>query len=165
MDSAGSPRLYTIGAYGFDAEGFFAALQEAEIDLFCDIRLRRGMRGAAYAFANSQRLQTRLAELGIRYLHRPDLAPSRDLRARQEAADEAAGISKRQRTALGEAFRAGYESEVLAELHSAALLAELQPARRIVFFCVEGHPAACHRSLLTARLAQDLGVEVRHIEP
>lgn len=165
MDAARIPRLYTIGAYGFDAEGFFAALQEAGIDLFCDIRLRRGMRGATYAFANSQRLQARLAELGIRYLHRPDLAPSRDLRARQEAADRAAGLGKRQRTALGATFRAGYESEVLAELDSAALLAELQPARRIVFFCVEGRPEACHRSLLTARLAQDLDVEVRHIEP
>ena len=29
-----------------------------------------------YAFANSQRLQGRLAELGIAYVHRLDLAPS-----------------------------------------------------------------------------------------
>ncbi len=51
------PRIVTIGVYGFEEEEFFAALANARVDLFCDVRRRRGVRGARYAFANSQRLQ------------------------------------------------------------------------------------------------------------
>ena len=75
----------TIGVYGFDATTFFAALQNAKVDTFCDIRRRRAVRGAAYAFANHQRLEARLVELGIRYLHYIDLAPTTALRGIQDA--------------------------------------------------------------------------------
>lgn len=58
---------------------------------------RRGMRGAHYAFANRARLQKRLSELGIRYLHFRDLAPTPTLRRQQDEADKAQGTSKRTR--------------------------------------------------------------------
>ena len=45
-----NPKIVTIGVYGFDETGFFRALQDAEVDTFCDIRDRRGVRGATYAF-------------------------------------------------------------------------------------------------------------------
>ena len=82
------PKIVTIGVYGFDESSFFEALREADVDTFCDIRARRGLRGATYAFANSQRLQERLAELGIRYIHRKDLAPTRAARDRQAQTDK-----------------------------------------------------------------------------
>jgi len=44
----------TIGVYGWDAERFFAALKAAQVDTFCDIRDRRGVRGAEYAFATAR---------------------------------------------------------------------------------------------------------------
>ena len=158
-------QLYTIGAIGFTAETFFVALQAAEIDLFCDVRARRAMRGAAYAFANSRRLQARLAALGIRYVHRPELAPSAALRSAQGTVDRAAGVAKRKRTTLSDTFVAGYTTDVLAQLDSGALLAELMPAQRIVFFCVEREPQACHRSLLVAKLARDLDLRVEDLGP
>ena len=43
----------------------------------------------------------RLAELGIRYLYRKDLAPTQAVRDRQAAADKATKTAKRKRTALG----------------------------------------------------------------
>ena len=55
-------KFVTIGVYGSDEATFFEALQRAGVDTFCDIRWRRGVRGAKYAFANSARLQKRLAE-------------------------------------------------------------------------------------------------------
>ena len=61
-------KVVTIGVYGFDEEHFFQALTDARVDTFCDIRQRRNVRGAQYAFANSKRLQRRLGELGIRYV-------------------------------------------------------------------------------------------------
>lgn len=38
-------KIATIGVYGFNETEFFETLQKAKIDVFCDIRLHRGMRG------------------------------------------------------------------------------------------------------------------------
>jgi hypothetical protein len=162
-----APRqLVTIGVYGFTEAGFFNALQSAGVDTFCDIRWRRGMRGSEYRFANSTRLQRRLAELGIRYLHLRALAPPPTLRQRQTEADKAQGTTKRQRTALGEVFTEGYRQGILSALDSRKFLEELPPdTRTLALFCVEQEPAACHRSLLAERLQQDLGVPLMHLTP
>ena len=63
------PEIYTIGVYGSSEKEFFQKLIDNNIDTFCDIRLRRAVRGAQYAFANSQRLQNKLSDLSITYLH------------------------------------------------------------------------------------------------
>ena len=161
-------KIITIGVYGFSAVAFFNALQQAGVDTFCDIRWRRGVRGAEYAFANSARLQKRLAELGIRYLHFGDLAPSPAVRQRQAEADKAQRIAKRKRSALSEAFIAAYRQERLSAFDSRAFVERLgAEARTVALFCVEREPTACHRSLLAARLQQDLGAqcEVVHLTP
>ena len=156
----------TIGVYGFDAESFYAALQAAGVDTLCDIRRRRAVRGSAYAFANSARLQSGLAEQGIRYIHRVDLAPDNALRARQAKIDAADHVSPRQRTLLSADFVAGYQDECLARFDSALFVASLgADAQVVALLCVEREPAACHRSLLAGRLQQDLGVKVRHLLP
>jgi uncharacterized protein (DUF488 family) len=156
----------TIGAFGWTEDGFFQALQAAGVEVFCDLRQRRGVRGAEYAFVNSQRLQNRLADLGIRYLHRLDLAPTLTVRQIQHDADAAGKTAKRQRAVLSPDFAAAYQRECLAGFDSARFLAELGPEVRVVaLFCVEREAAACHRSLLAARLESDLGVEVRHLIP
>jgi uncharacterized protein (DUF488 family) len=161
-----TPEFVTVGVYGWDAERFFAALQAAGVDTFCDIRDRRGVRGAEYAFANSERLQARLAEIGIRYIHRRDLAPSREVRSQQHAADAESHTARRQRAVLSPEFVAAYLRERLKGFDSAAFAASLGPEARVVaLFCVEREPAACHRGLLADRLAQDLGVRIRHLIP
>ncbi|MBK8048845.1 MAG: DUF488 domain-containing protein [Anaerolineales bacterium] len=159
------PVLVTIGVYGFDAPTFFAALQAAQVDLFCDIRRRRGVRGAAYAFANSKRLQDTLAGLGIRYVHRPELAPDAVVRSQQTAVDAATHVAKRVRTQLSTEFVAGYNATCLADFDSAAFIAGLENPHVVALFCVEREPAACHRSLLAARLHADLGLSITHVIP
>jgi len=159
-------RIVTIGAIGFDAGSFFRALQDAGVDTLCDIRARRAVRGHDYAFANSQRLQARLAELGIRYLHRIDLAPTPTMRRQQAAADDAAHIARRKRAELSPAFVAAFEREVLAPFNPDSLLNDLPPDARVVaLLCVEREPAACHRSLVAERLREAWGVEVVHLKP
>ncbi len=160
-------QIVTIGVYGFSEQAFFEKLRAAGVDTFCDIRRRRGVRGREYAFANSGRLQKRLAELRIRYLHFRDLAPSPELRKRQSAADKAAGIAKRKRAALGEAFIAGYR-DARSGFDSRKFIESLGPQTGVAaLFCVERDPAACHRSLLAERLQEDLGadIEVAHLMP
>ncbi len=159
-------KIVTLGVYGSTEAGFFGALQEAGVDTFCDIRLRRGVRGHDYAFANSQRLQAKLADLGIRYLHCKEVAPSLALRRRQYVADKANKVAKRKREALSEGFIAVYQQEFLSKFDSAKFVGQLGPEARVVaLFCVERAPAACHRSLLAERLQRDLGAEVIHLSP
>lgn len=159
-------RLVTIGVIGFTADRFFQALQDAGVDTLCDIRRRRAVRGSSYAFANSRRLQTRLAELGIRYLHRLDLAPTESVRAAQAAADKAGGVARRQRSELSPIFIEAYQQEVWAHFDLALFLGDLpDDAGVVAFLCVEREPAACHRSLVAEQLSRALGVEVTHLMP
>ncbi len=159
-----TPKIITIGVYGYDEESFFSALQAANVDTFCDIRSRRGVRGATYAFANSVRLQSRLAALGIRYLHCKELAPTKAVRDKQAAADKADNVAKRERTTLGEAFIAAYHAECLAHFEPQSLLDKIEADAQVVaLFCVEREPAACHRSLVAEKLAKELGLEVEDI--
>jgi uncharacterized protein (DUF488 family) len=160
-----APRIVTIGVYGYTEERFFAALREAGVDLLCDIRRRRGVRGAEYAFANSARLQHRLAELGIRYHHAIELSPTTELRRVQYAADEAGKVAKRARTTLDPAFAEAFARENLAHFSPAAFLAALpEEVRCIAFLCVEHAPEACHRSLVADKFAQELNLSVTHIQ-
>ena len=158
------PKFVTIGLYGFDDASFFQALSAAQVDTFCDIRWRRGVRGSDYTFANSQRLQARLVEMGIRYLHRKDLAPTPAVRQRQNEADKASKTAKRQRAGLSPAFVDAYREEILAHFDPQSLLDDLPPDAQVVaLFCVEREPAACHRSLVAEKLREVLGVIVKHI--
>ena len=159
-------KVVTIGAIGYSAETFFAALQAAGVDTLVDVRRRRAVRGRDYAFANSQRLQAGLAERGIRYLHRLDLAPPADIRRRQTDADKAAGVAKRQRVAISPLFVEAYEREVLGNFDPRSLRDELpDDATVIALLCVERLPSACHRSLLAERLGREWNVEVEHLIP
>jgi len=165
-EAQGKPGIVTLGVYGCTEAGFFAALHAAGVDTFCDLRRRRGVRGAAYAFANRQRLQTRLTEMGIRYLHFKDLAPSQALRERQKDADTAQRTAKRLRAALSEWFVTGYREECLGAFDSRKFIGQLGPEAGVVaLFCVERAPAACHRSLVAERLQRDLGLKVVHLTP
>ncbi len=158
--------LMTIGVYGFSEESFFEALQREQVDCFCDVRARRGLRGSQYAFANSRRLQNRLASLNIAYVHVKELAPSPDVRSAQHEADAQQGIAKRSRTELGEVFTNRYIQDNLTNLDAWELLkTTLNDARRPVFFCVEREPRACHRSLLVNELAKQTCLPVEHIMP
>ena len=160
------PKIVTIGVYGFDKESFFEALLDARVDTFCDIRMRRGMRGSAYAFVNSTSLQRQLGEMGIRYVHIKDLAPNQEIRAKQKQEDEKLGVAKRTRKGLGQTFIQAYEQECLASFDSGEFIKELgQDARVIGLFCVEREPEACHRSLAAKKLSRDLELEVEHITP
>lgn len=158
------PELLTIGVYGYDEDTFFGALAAHHVDVFCDIRARRGVRGRLYTFANSAYLQNRLKAMGIRYLHLKELAPSKRNRTLQDEDDKARHIPKRKRTKLGSAFIETYQQEVLSTLDASDFLRAIGPDANVVaLFCVEHHPEACHRSLLAEKLGDELNLTVRHI--
>ena len=159
-------KIVTIGVYGFDKAHFFQALLDVNIDTFCDIRRRRGMRGSEYVFVNSTALQEKLRELGIRYMHVKDLAPSKVIREQQKQEDEKFGIAKRSRRELGPAFIQEYEQQCLSSFDVHKFMEMLGSETKVVgLFCVEREPEACHRSLVAKKLATDLELQLEHIKP
>ncbi len=157
--------LVTIGVYGSSEVDFFATLVKEKVDTFCDIRLRRGMRGAKYAFANSTRLQNKLQDLGIRYVHSKELAPTPAVRDKQKQIDKTQKVAKRDRETLSVSFIQDYEHIVLTQLDMALFVKSLGEAHRVALFCVERQPEACHRSLVAKKIATELGITVTHLLP
>lgn len=156
--------IYTMGVYGYSEATFRNALEGIDLDVFVDTRRKRGVRGAGYAFANSKRLQAMLAGLDIPYIHRLDLAPTPDMIHAQDEADHAAHIARHDRSSLTDGFRAAYQHEVLDGFDSRAFVDSLgDDIESLLIFCIEGSPAACHRSLLAERLKKDLGGTVTHL--
>lgn len=80
-------KVATIEVYGFDGETFLQCPRRTDVRVLLDVRQRRGVRGRAYAWPNSRRLQAALAEAGIAYRHHPELAPTTALRELQYAED------------------------------------------------------------------------------
>jgi uncharacterized protein (DUF488 family) len=151
--------ICTIGVYGADLEGFLATLRGAKVNLLLDVRQRRGVRGTQYAWANAHRLEAELDEAGIGYQHLMELAPTTSMREAQYEADAARGEGKRSRTVISEVYAERYTEEILDQV-------DLDPIVRFVgrstaaLFCVERDAAACHRSLIAARLARDHGARI-----
>jgi uncharacterized protein (DUF488 family) len=159
------PIVKTIGAYGWTAEAFLAALRTAHVGQLLDVRQRRGVRGPEYAWANSVRLQAALAAAGIEYRHHRELAPTTELRRLQYREDAKRGVGKRSRDELAPEYRARYTREILDAVDLTPIVAEMPGDAASALFCVERDPEACHRSIVAERLAAEFGVPVTHILP
>lgn len=156
--------VFTIGVFGSTDNEFFSKLKDNKIDLFCDIRMRRAVRGSQYAFVNSKRLQAKLDELRIPYLYAKELAPTKETREKQKEVDKAHSVQKRKREELSQEFIEAYKADNLAGFDVRAFVNSLGTnVQRIAFFCVEAAPAACHRSLVATQIAKDLGVGVTNL--
>jgi uncharacterized protein (DUF488 family) len=157
--------LYTIGVYDWTPDTFMAALREADVRLVVDVRQRRGVRGAQYAWANALRLQSSLGAARIAYEHRWQLAPTTELRQLQYAEDDRQGVGKRSRVTLADAYVEGYTREILDHADLDALVRRLPSIGGSALLCVERDPEACHRSLIAARLVERYDADLEHLLP
>jgi uncharacterized protein (DUF488 family) len=156
--------IATIGVFGFDRNTFLATLRRAEVNLVLDVRQRRGVRGAEYAWANARRLQAALAEAGIGYEHLPELAPTTELREAQYREDARRGEGKRSRTVLAPEYVSGYIEQILDPADLESIVGFIGKSRAALL-CVERDAEACHRSLIAARLGDKFGFEVHDLMP
>ena len=157
--------LVTIGVYDWDEDSFLAALRDADVRLLLDVRQRRGVRGAQYAWANSKRLQAALAATGIAYEHLPELAPTTELRHLQYAEDARQGVGKRSRARLADEYVARFTAERLDLVDLAPIAESFAPDGNVALLCVERDPEACHRSLVAERIAAQFGFTLEHLRP
>lgn len=157
--------FFTIGVYNSTEKEFFDKLTENNIDVFCDIRQRRGVRGAKYAFVNSNRLQNKLSSLGIKYGYIQKLAPTTEIRELQKQIDLEKGELKSERQQLGKIFIIEYKDKILDSFDFEQFLENLEniAAKRVALFCVEDHPEACHRSIVTDKLADTYNYRITHL--
>jgi uncharacterized protein (DUF488 family) len=157
-------RICTIGVYGSDLESFLTALADAKVDLLLDVRQRRGVRGAQYAWANAKHLEAEMREAGIVYQHLPELAPTTSMREAQYEADAEKGEGKRSRTVLSPAYVERYTEEILDPGDLGPLIAFIGRSTAALL-CVERDAAACHRSLIAARIARETGARIENLRP
>jgi uncharacterized protein (DUF488 family) len=158
-------RMATIGVYGFDGEHFLQRLRRADVRLLLDVRQRRGVRGPEYAWANSRRMQTALAEARIAYEHHPELAPTTELRQLQYAEDDRRGVGKRSRRELAAEYARRYTTEILDRADLTSIVSALSRSGTTALLCVERDPEACHRSLIAQRLFEQHHVTIEHLRP
>jgi uncharacterized protein (DUF488 family) len=157
--------FFTIGVYNSTENEFFEKLTQNNIDTFCDIRQRRGVRGAKYSFVNSNKLQEKLNDLGIKYGYIQDLAPTTEIRELQKEIDAEKGELKSERQELGKVFVIEYKNKVLGNFDFDRFFENLDNigANRIALFCVEEHPEACHRSIVANKLAENFNYKITHL--
>jgi len=150
------PDIYTIGVYGSSEGEFFKKLTDHGIDTVFDIRLRSAVSGLQYAFANSQRLQHKLADLSIKYLHETGLAPTTEIIKLQDKFDKEHKIQRRKREELTDVFKTAYSNRILSKFDIRQFIKGLENSgtKKLVLFCVERSPNACHRSLVTNKLKE-----------
>jgi hypothetical protein len=108
-------------------------------------------------------LQVALAEAGILYRHLPELAPTTELRQLQYREDDRLKVGKRSRIELSDEYRRRYLSEVLDRVDLGVVLESLPDEATSALFCVERDAAACHRSLIAARLHAEDGVPILNL--
>lgn len=157
--------IFTIGVYNSTEDSYFRKLVENKVNVFCDIRQRRGVRGAQYKYVNSNYLQSKLAELGINYIYIKELAPSNEIRQKQKETDVLNNETKKLRTCLGPIFVQEYNKQILDNFDFNVLINYLNEigAQNLVFFCVEEKAEACHRSLVAKALSGKLGINVTNL--
>jgi len=158
-------RAATIGVYDWTFEKWLGALRGAEATQVLDLRQRRGVRGTRYAWANSTRLQAALAEAGIEYRHRKELAPTTELRELQYREDDRLGVRKRSRVELAAEYRQRYLREILSRVPLRPIVEAMPVDGAAALMCVEADPEACHRSLVAERLEAEFGLTVEHLRP
>ena len=155
--------MATIGVYGWTLDDWLGALRGADVVLVVDVRQRRGVRGREYAWANAKRLEAALEEAGIGYRHELTLAPTTEIRQVQYEEDRRRGVGKRSREVASPEYVERYRREILDRADVDAFVASLGGDGATALMCVEREPQLCHRSLVAERLAEQYGLDVRHL--
>ena len=144
------PTIFTIGYEQATQAQVIGALTAAGVRLVIDVRAVAASRRAGFS---KSMLAAGLKEAGVDYVHLKALGTPK---AGREAAR--AGRTQEMRQ-IFEAHLA--EPEAVVAMAEAADLAEARPS---ALLCYEADAACCHRRVLTERLADQRGFEVRDLQ-
>lgn len=134
-------KLFSIGFTQKTAEAFFGLLKAQEIDCLVDIRLNPN--GQLSRFAFEQDLPFFLNRLvdGCEYVHRVDLAPSKELI--KEVRTKGSAMSKDYRL-----FENAFNQYLTDESNIANFVERFGKYQNVVLLCSEPTTEKCHRRLV-----------------
>ena len=142
--------IWSVGHGARPLEDFLETLRDADIKTLADVRLIPGSRRHPHFGAES--LDAALHQIGIAYLHLPELGGRREPRA--DSPHQALRVA---------AFR-GYADHMSSEEFARGYerLTSLAPGSRTAVMCAETLWWRCHRRLIADRLTVD-GWTVTHL--
>lgn len=152
MNQGRKYRFYTIGYEGKAFEQYLNQLITHDIRLLCDVR--KNPLSRKYGFSRKV-LQGTLNDLGIEYLHMPELGITSNKRQSLETqADYDRLFSEYERTTLKKNKASLERLKQLMKAH-----------KRIAITCFEGLPCQCHRGRVAQALAEssDWQYPVNHL--
>ncbi|WP_082584863.1 DUF488 family protein [Caulobacter sp. Root655] len=142
-------QIVTIGYEGATPEAFDRALLQAGVQMVVDVRAMAISRRKGFA---KTALRSRLASLGIDYLHLKGLG---DPKPGREAAR--AGDFVLFQRIFGAHMRT---SEALADL---AILKDLVTRQTVALVCYEANATECHRTVVARTVASSHDCEIVHL--
>lgn len=142
------PAAYTAGYEGKCIDGFLAGLMRSGIQQIVDVR--RNPISRKYGFAKSTLMRS-LANLGLKYVHIPELGIAPEERADLSDPKSYEALLDRYERLLPE--KGKYVDRVVELLHENAS----------ALLCMERDPSMCHRSRLAARAASEGNLELNHL--
>jgi len=141
------PAVYTIGYEGFQVDGFLNRLLEEGIERLIDVRQNPVARKYGFHRSTLNRLSE---DVGIEYLHLPELGIRSALRTQLESEQDFDELFGWYRTSLA--------------VTDVERVAELMNNKPSALMCMEASPRNCHRLQLAGAVSPVAGLEVRHLE-
>lgn len=131
------PVLYTIGYEGFSLPDWLTRLRVEGVQVVVDIRAVPHSRKQGFS---KRQLKEKLGEVGVEYLHFPELGTPEDLRRAVRGGLELSEFARQ----FAQVLRSKEEALIR--------LLELAQNRAVCLVCYEEDPALCHRSVVASHL-------------
>ena len=143
-------RVFTIGFTKKSAEEFFTKLKSAGVTRLIDVRLNNVSQLAGFTKRDDLRYLLRTI-CGIEYLHKPELAPAREL-----------FDAYKKHKGEWSVYEKGFLELMAVRKIEEALPKELLDGACLL--CSENEPTYCHRRLIVEYLNERWGdIEINHI--
>ncbi len=139
--------ICTIGYEGKEISSFVDELVAAGVELLVDVRRRPISRKKGFS---KRALRGRLADVGIGYLHVPELGMPDDLLPLRD--------HRENRLVLSE-----YRQRCSGRWDHVETIADLARCETICLLCFERHHEHCHRGILAEELALEHGLHAHHL--
>ena len=136
--------LFTIGYEGVSVENYLNNLIKNDVRLLCDVRNNPLSRKLGFSKNN---LQKYLRNVGIEYVHLPELGISSEKRNNLSSDEDYQNLFKDYKLSLSK------RQEYLNRLHQL-----LQTKSRIALTCFENNPSHCHRHVIRDYLKENYNV-------
>ncbi|MCA9010825.1 MAG: DUF488 domain-containing protein, partial [Planctomycetaceae bacterium] len=142
--------VYTAGYEGLSVDAFLNGLIANGIHQLIDVRMNPIARRFGFHKSTLSRL---CGELGISYVHVPQLGIHSSLRQELKDQDD-----------YEELFKQYRRSTLKTETEAIDTVAKLVQDKPSVLVCMEACPDQCHRKHLAKVVAEQTGLEIWHIE-